>query len=74
MPVSIMQNSKSTGDIIDDVHAQEEHAKAIASTAEVPVLTSESLPPHQAFQPGCPIDLTALCMHERPSFIACAAC
>ena len=49
MPVSIMQDPKSTGDTIDDVHAQEEHAKAIASTAEVPVLISQLLPPHQAF-------------------------
>ena len=36
--MSIMQEPESTGDIIDDVHAQEEHAKAIASTAEVSVL------------------------------------
>lgn len=28
-------DTDSTGDIIDDVHAQEEHAKAIANTAEV---------------------------------------
>ena len=37
VPVSIMQDPESTGDIVDDVHAQEEHAKAIASTAEVSV-------------------------------------
>ncbi len=34
-PVSIMQEPESTGDIVDDVHALEEHAKAVASTAEV---------------------------------------
>ena len=33
--VSITQDVQSTGDIIKDVHAEEEHAKAIASTAEV---------------------------------------
>ena len=34
-PVSITQEPESTGDIVDDVHALEEHAKAVASTAEV---------------------------------------
>ena len=33
--VSITQDVQSTGDITHDVHAEEEHAKAIASTAEV---------------------------------------
>lgn len=35
VPVSITQEPESTGDIVDDVHALEEHAKAVASTAEV---------------------------------------
>ena len=44
--MSIMQEPKSTGDIIDDVHAREEHAKAIASTAEVTVLIfTDASPP-----------------------------
>ena len=34
-PMSISQELESTGDIVDDVHALEEHAKAVASTAEV---------------------------------------
>ena len=34
-PVSITQELESTGDIVDDVHAQEELAKAVASSAEV---------------------------------------
>ena len=34
-PVSITQELESTGDIVDDVHALEEHARAVASTAEV---------------------------------------
>ena len=71
-----MQEPESTGDIIDDVHAQEEHAKAIASTAEVSVLTSQSLPHHHLGSPehvnwGICIFLY---MHKWPLFAAGAVC
>ena len=69
-----MQEPESTGDIIDDVHAQEEHAKAIASTAEVPVQSPEFLTFHQAFQLGCPVNLSCLHMHRWALFTAGAVC
>lgn len=57
-PVSITSTLESTGDIIDDVHAQEEHAKVIAGTAEVLL-----------YVPASP-ELHCICLQSRVKYSA----
>lgn len=63
----------STADITDDAHAQEEHAKAIANTAEVcdPHAAAISATMHIDRQdhPGAPL-LSASC-HSRGTCLLC---